>query len=145
VPPAPGAAVPGEPAPTAATAGAASDLSGAPGGRGGASRGRGRGDRDGGGRGDPCDDLRVSFARRLHEVAPYPRWAQRLHLEGRLRLTFRIGRDGQPRGVRVVSGSGHDGLDRYALDAARRVAGLPAECAGPVVVSVVYRSPALER
>ena len=86
-----------------------------------------------------CDQVARVFARRLHATAPYPSWAEQMGLEGELVLRLRIGRDGRARGVRVSQTSGHRGLDRFALSAARRLEDLPSGCRRSFSVPVNYR------
>lgn len=108
------------------------------GGTGSSRRGARSGSSVGGG-GDTCRQVADVLVRRLHVAAPYPSWARSVGLEGRLELTLRVGRDGHPRGVRVVRSSGHEGLDRYALSAARGLGGLPEGCPRSINIPVTYR------
>jgi TonB family protein len=80
------------------------------------------------------------MSRRLRVAAPYPEWARDLGLEGQLQITLRVGLDGRPRGVRLERSSGDDGLDRYALAAARQVAGLPPGCGQPISIPISFRA-----
>ncbi len=111
-------------------------------GGGGQGGGSGRGQGSGGGAGsDSCQEVGTLLSRRLRTAAPYPSWALRMGIEGSIRLSLRIGRDGRPRGIRVVSTSGHDELDRHVLSAARQVTGLPQGCQRLIIVPFTYQQP----
>jgi TonB family protein len=61
-----------------------------------------------------------------------------MNLTGRLNLSFRVGNDGRPRGIRVSGSTGHGGLDRYARDTARSLGGLPTGCSRQITFSVRF-------
>lgn len=66
----------------------------------------------------------------------YPLLAEQLRLEGEVLLRLRIGADGAVKEVSVLRSSGHDILDRAAVEAVRRWKGQPAMRRGKPVESV---------
>lgn len=103
------------------------------GGSGVASRRRGNGSR-----GSQCRAAATAVSRQLRSVAPYPSWANSMGLEGQVLLNLRIGRDGRARGVRITQTSGYSRLDRYAINGARRLTGLPQGCSRPISVPIRF-------
>ena len=67
----------------------------------------------------------------------YPYRARRMGLEGRVVLRVEVSPHGESRSVAVVSGSGHDILDRAAVRAVRQWHFVPAKRAGIPVASTV--------
>ncbi len=64
-------------------------------------------------------------AARLRREKRYPREARREHLEGTVRVSFTISRNGSVSGLRITRSSGHSVLDQAALDMVRRAAPMP--------------------
>jgi TonB family protein len=88
---------------------------------------------------DPCDRVAAALSRRIDATMTYPRWAEEMNVSGVVRLTLGVGRDGRPRGIRVTGTSGDTRLDRYAMDTARAVTGLPDGCSRPISIPVTFR------
>ncbi len=86
--------------------------------------GSGSGDGEGGERGRRLAEI----SRRLAAEATgcYPRAARRFRLEGRAKVRFCIGAQGEPQEARVLESSGHSLLDQAALCVVARAAPFPA-------------------
>jgi len=67
----------------------------------------------------------------------YPKSARRRGIEGRVVLVVRVGSDGTPSSVKVGTSSGHDSLDRAALEAVENWRFQPATRAGVPVPGTV--------
>jgi len=65
------------------------------------------------------------FARRLYQVWLYPRAAAYRGEHGTVRIKFSIARDGMISGIKVVKSSGYPDLDREAVQALKKTAGVP--------------------
>ncbi len=63
---------------------------------------------------------------RIEAEKRYPRWARKARIEGRTTVGFRVGLDGALLECRISESSGHEALDRAALDAVERAAPFPA-------------------
>ena len=69
------------------------------------------------------------------DAEPYPAIAQRLGQQGKVELKLAIGVDGMPRGVEVMTSSGHRALDLAAVRQAERFRYRPARANGEAVAS----------
>lgn len=65
------------------------------------------------------------FARRLYQVWVYPRDAAYRGEHGTVEISFVISRDGMISSIKVVRSSGYPDLDREAVTALRKTAGVP--------------------
>ncbi|PLX66421.1 MAG: hypothetical protein C0602_12250 [Denitrovibrio sp.] len=65
------------------------------------------------------------FARRLYQVWIYPSAAAMRGEQGTVRISFSISKDGMISGIRVVQSSGYPDLDREAVTALKKTAGVP--------------------
>ena len=65
------------------------------------------------------------FARRLYQVWLYPQDAALRGEQGTVRISFTISRDGMISSVKVVQSSGYPDLDREAVVALKKTAGVP--------------------
>ncbi|MGI5862472.1 MAG: TonB family protein [Myxococcales bacterium] len=117
----------------ALASGPASPAAGAGGGAGGGS-GWGLGTGSGAGGGTGTGGEGSTRASRLSEISRrlaaeangcYPRAARRFRLEGRAKVRFCIGPEGEPQEVRVLESSGHSLLDQAALCVVARAAPFP--------------------
>lgn len=86
---------------------------------------------------DPCQDS-VAALRKQARSKAYPAWARELGLSGRIKLALRVSRGGQPKGVRVVTTSGHSGLDRHAQKVVRSLKNIP-YCPRQIHFPLVFR------
>lgn len=74
----------------------------------------------------------------LENPAPaYPSIARRQREEGRVLLRVRVGTDGRAESVEVATSSGHERLDRAALDAVRRWRFVPARRGDEAIAAFV--------
>ena len=75
-----------------------------------------------------------------YEPPTYPRLAERARLEGTAWIKVRVETDGSIAEAQIHRSSGHDILDRAALDACPRCRFIPAMIGGkPVAVWAVYK------
>jgi len=65
------------------------------------------------------------FSRRLYHVWLYPKDAAYRGEQGTVRISFKIARDGMISGINVIKSSGYPDLDREAVNALRKTAGVP--------------------
>ncbi|MGD9808474.1 MAG: TonB family protein [Deferribacterales bacterium] len=65
------------------------------------------------------------FSRRLYQVWIYPRAAAVRGEQGTVRISFQIARDGMISGINIIRSSGYPDLDREAVEALRKTAGVP--------------------
>jgi len=68
----------------------------------------------------------ASIMRQLHRHKTYPRELKKARIEGTVVLQFTIDRDGRLLASNVKQGSGHDELDRSAMEMLTRANPLPA-------------------
>jgi TonB family protein len=74
---------------------------------------------------DACAAAAADVRRRVEAVRRYPALAVRRGLTGVSEVVFRVTPDGRPAALRIDRSSGHDLLDREALEAVRRAGTLP--------------------
>ncbi|ADD68470.1 TonB family protein [Denitrovibrio acetiphilus DSM 12809] len=65
------------------------------------------------------------FARRLYQVWAYPRSAAMRGEQGTVRISFVISKDGMISSIKVLQSSGYPDLDREAVSALKKTAGVP--------------------
>jgi len=65
------------------------------------------------------------FSRRLYQVWLYPRSAAMRGEQGTVRISFVISRDGMISGINVIESSGYPDLDKEAVTALKKTAGVP--------------------
>lgn len=65
------------------------------------------------------------FSRRLYHVWTYPRESVMRGEQGIVRISFKIAKDGMISGINVIRSSGYPDLDREAVEALRKTAGVP--------------------
>jgi len=65
------------------------------------------------------------FSRRLYQVWTYPNSAARRGEQGTVRISFQIARDGMISGINVIRSSGYPDLDKEAVEALKKTAGVP--------------------
>ncbi|MBF0253215.1 MAG: energy transducer TonB [Candidatus Omnitrophica bacterium] len=61
-----------------------------------------------------------SIKQKIQKEKQYPRWALRSGHQGNARITFSVLPSGQIEGLRLISSSGFDELDKESLDAVKR-------------------------
>lgn len=83
--------------------------------------------------------IREQFARQQQSGQFYPAEAIRLGLEGEALVFMMLDADGNVVAARIEASSGHELLDRAALDAVRRLRSLPAEAPQEVLLPVGFR------
>ncbi|HOI52725.1 MAG TPA: energy transducer TonB [Azonexus sp.] len=83
--------------------------------------------------------IREQFSRQQQAGLFYPAEAIRLGLEGEALVFMMLDADGNVVAARVEAGSGHELLDRAALDAVRRLRALPADAPQEALLPVRFR------
>jgi protein TonB len=66
-----------------------------------------------------------SISKEIKRHQNYPPWAQRQRWEGTAEVLLQVAADGKVTGVMLGKSSGHDILDKEALDMVRRASPLP--------------------
>lgn len=83
--------------------------------------------------------VREQFSRQQQAGLFYPAEAIRLGLEGETLVFMMLDADGNVVAARIEAGSGHELLDRAALDAVRRLRALPADAPQETLLPVRFR------